>query len=162
MFGFIKKIFIGLLTGVVNAYSHKKCVSLSSRQCKIQPTLINLHPNEYSQGLHYYPFTVNLDRCAGSCNTLNDLSNKLYVPNKTADLNLSAFSMIKRTNASKALTKHISCECKCKFDGRKCNSNQKRNNDKCCPSVKIQNNIVCPKKIIFGILLDAVAKILNI
>ena len=28
------------------------------------------------------------------------------------------------------LTKHISCKCKCKFDGRKCNSNQKRNNNK--------------------------------
>ena len=27
----------------------------------IQPTLINLHPNEYTQGLHYYPFAVNLD-----------------------------------------------------------------------------------------------------
>ena len=23
------------------------------------------------------------------------------------------------------LTKHISCKCKCKFDGKKCNSNQK-------------------------------------
>ena len=25
---------------------------------------------------HYYPFAVKLDRCVGSCNTLNDLSNK--------------------------------------------------------------------------------------
>ena len=48
-----------------------------------QPTLINLHPNEYSQELHYYPFAVNLDRCVGSCSTINDLSNKVCVPNKT-------------------------------------------------------------------------------
>ena len=34
-------------------------------------------------------------------------------------------------NESKTLTKHISCECKCKFDGRKCNSSQWWNNDKC-------------------------------
>ena len=27
--------------------------------------------------------------------------------------------------------KDISCECKCKFFGRKCNSNQTCNNDKC-------------------------------
>ena len=33
---------------------------------EIQPTLINLHPNEYTQELHYYPFTVKLDRCVGS------------------------------------------------------------------------------------------------
>ena len=51
----------------------------------IQPTLINLHPNEYSQEFHYYPFAVKLDRCVGSCNTLNDLSNKVCIPNKTHD-----------------------------------------------------------------------------
>ena len=35
--------------------------------------------------------------------------------------------MITGINESRTLTKHISCECKCKFDGRKCNSNQKWN-----------------------------------
>ena len=39
--------------------------------------------------------------------------------------------MIVRINQSKILTKNISCECKYKYDGRKCNSNQKRNNSKC-------------------------------
>ena len=29
------------------------------------------------------------------------------------------------------IKKHISCKCKCKFHGRKCNLNQKWNNDKC-------------------------------
>ena len=90
----------------------------------IQPILINLHPDEYSQELHYYPFAVKLNRCVGNCNTLNDLSNKVYVPNKTEDLNLSMFNMITVINESKTLTRHISCECKCKFDGRKCNSNR--------------------------------------
>ena len=27
-------------------------------ECMTQPTLINLHPNEYSQELHYYPFAL--------------------------------------------------------------------------------------------------------
>ena len=36
-----------------------------------------------------------------------------------------------RNKCIKTLTKHISCDCKCKFDGRKCNSYQKWNNDKC-------------------------------
>ena len=43
-----------------------------------QPTLINLHPNEYSQDLCYYQFAVNLDRCAGRCNTVDDLSTIVY------------------------------------------------------------------------------------
>ena len=54
----------------------------------IQPTPFNLHRNEYSHKFHYYSFTVNLDRCVGSCNTLNDLSNTVCVPNKIKDLNL--------------------------------------------------------------------------
>ena len=33
-------------------------------------------------------------------------------------------------NESKTLRKHISCKCKCGFDGRKCSSNQWWNNDK--------------------------------
>ena len=60
----------------------------------IQPTLTNWHPNEYSQEFHYYPFAVKLDRCAGSFNTLNELSNKVYFPNKIEDVNQGVFNMI--------------------------------------------------------------------
>ena len=66
-----------------------------------------------------------LNRCVGNCNTLNELSNKVCVTNKTEDLNLSMFNMIKEINESKTLVKYVSCECKCKFESRKCNSNQK-------------------------------------
>ena len=69
MSGLIEKISIGLLTGLLNRSSHAKCVSLSNQKCICtQPSLDNLHPNEYSQEFHYYPFTVKLDRCVGSCN----------------------------------------------------------------------------------------------
>ena len=57
----------------------------------IRPTLINLHPNEYTEGLCYYPFAVNSDRSMGSCNILNDLSKRICVPNKTEYSNLSFF-----------------------------------------------------------------------
>ena len=77
-----------------------------------------------------YPFAVTLDRCVGSCNTLNDLCVKCP-PNKTEDLNISVLNMITEINESKALAKHISCTFICKFDGRKCNSNQWWNNNKC-------------------------------
>ena len=38
-------MFIGLLTGIVSASNHTKCLLLSNQKCMIQPTLINLHPN---------------------------------------------------------------------------------------------------------------------
>ena len=110
---------------------------------RIQLTIIYLYPNEYSQEFQYHPFAVKLDRCVGSCNTLNDLSNKVCVPNKTEDLNVSVFHTIAGINESRTLTKHISCECKCKFDGRKCNSDQWWNNDKCRCEYKKRH--VCEK-----------------
>ena len=67
----------------------------------IQHTLINLHPNEYSQELHYYLYAVNFDRCVGRLNTLNDLSNKACVSKKKEDLNLRAFNMIAGINELK-------------------------------------------------------------
>ena len=54
-----------------------------------------------------------------SYDTLNDLSNNACVPNKTKDINLSVFNKITEINELKTLTTHISCKCKCRFDGRK-------------------------------------------
>ena len=86
MLGIIKKMFIVLLTSIVNssslvnAFGHTKFVSLSNQKCNMQPTLTNLHPNEYSQEPHYHSFVVKVDKCVGSCNTLNHLSNRVCVP----------------------------------------------------------------------------------
>ena len=54
-----------------------------------------------------------------------------YVFQIKQDLNLSVFNMITRINEFITLTNDTSCEFKCKFDGRKYNSDQWWNNDKC-------------------------------
>ena len=47
---------------------------------------------------------------------------------------------------SRTLTKHISCKCECKFDGRKNNLNQKWNNNNFwCKSKKLEEYRVCQK-----------------
>ena len=130
MFGLNKKIFIGLLINIVNTSNHTKCISLSNKKYQIQPTFINLNPNEYSQWFQYYPFAVNLNKHVGSCNTLSDLYKKVCILNKTECLNLSVFNIIARINESKTLTKHISWKCQCRFDERNCNSGQWWTNDK--------------------------------
>ena len=120
----------------------------------IQPTVIYLHPNEYSQELHYL-FVVKLGRCVGISNNFNDLSDKVCFPNKTEDLNLSVFNMITRINESKVLAKHLSCKSKCKFDGRKCSSEQLWSNENCrceckkrhaCEKDYILNPVACSCK----------------
>ena len=137
-------MFIALLTGLVNVSNHTKCVSVSNQKCMIQAILTNLHPNDHSQEFHYYPISVKLDRCVGNCNTVIDLSIKVCIPNKREDLNLSFFNMITGINESKTLTKHISCEWKCKLDETKCNSNQWWNNNKC--QCECKNHHICEKE----------------
>ena len=131
MFGLIKKIFFELLSNIFNGCNHNKCDSLSNQKCIIQTTLINSHPNKYSQEFYYYPFAVKLYRCVGSYNTLNDLFNKVCGSNKTVNLNLNVFNIVIGTNESKILAGYISYECKHIFDGRIYNSYQCCNNNKC-------------------------------
>ena len=76
MFVLNKKIFIGLLIGLFNGSNHTKCIWLINQKCMTQPTLSNL-----SQEFHDNKFSVKLITCVGSCNTLNDLSNKVCIPN---------------------------------------------------------------------------------
>ena len=161
MFRFTKKLLtvsLTTITNVVNASSHTKCVLLSNQECTAQPTIINLHLIEYTQGLHYYPFPVNLDRCVGSCNTLNDLCNKVCVINKTEDSNLSVFNMIAGINELKTLTKHMTCKCKCKLMVESVIQIKSGITINLDASAK---NIIYVKKIIFGILLHAVVKMVN-
>ena len=124
-------MFIILLTSIVSVSNYVNCISLRNQKCMTQPILNNLHCNEYSQKLSYYLIVVNLDKRAGSCNTFDHLSNRLCVSSEIEDLNLHVFSMITKINESRTLIKHISCKYEYKFDSKKCNSNQKWNNDKC-------------------------------
>ena len=54
--------------------------------------------------------------------------------------------MITGINEWRTLKMHISCKCKCKFDGKKCNSDQWWNNDKCqcdCKKCHVHEKKLC-------------------
>ena len=90
----------------------------------VRPTLIDMNPNE----LKYYLFMISLHKCTGNCNVL---SSKICVPKETKDMNANAFNMIANKDEAKAMTEHISCDYKCKFNSTKSNSKQKLNNKTC-------------------------------
>ena len=104
-----------------------KCLSLNDEPCMgcmATPTLIDLNLVE----LKYYPFMISLDKCSGSCYIL---SPQMCVPKETKDINIKVFNMITNKNDAKAMTKHICFDCKCKFNGTACISNQKWNKKTC-------------------------------
>ena len=124
MFGIIKKMHIVLLSSKVDAYNIQNVLGKVIKNVKFNLLLLTYILMNTVKNFTTYPFSIKLNRFVGSWNTLNDLSNKLCIPNKTEDLKLSVFNMITRVNESKTLTKDISCKCKCKFDSRDCNLNQ--------------------------------------
>ena len=72
----------------------------------------------------------------------------MCVPNKTENLNLSMLNMITGINELKTSTKHIPCKYKCRLDGRKCNSDQWQNKNKCwCDCKKCH---VCEKDYVWN------------
>ena len=66
-----------------------------------------------------------------------------YASKLKKDLNLRVFNMITGIHEWKTLTKPTSCESKYRFDARKCNSDQRWNNDKC--RYKCEEPHVCEK-----------------
>ena len=55
MLRIIWKMFIALLTNIVDSSNYTKSASLSNQKCEIQPIRVNLHPNEYNKEFQCYP-----------------------------------------------------------------------------------------------------------
>ena len=102
-------------------------IYICNKLCATTPTLIGLNPIE----LNYDPFITSLDIYKGSSHIVDDLGPKLCVPNKWKYINAIESNMITRINEGKTSMKHILCDCKCKFEDKKCNSNQKWENNNC-------------------------------
>ena len=116
-----------------------------------RPTLIDVNPIEFN----YCSFMISLDKCNLSCNFVDGLSMKVCAPSQIKDVNVKVFNVITRMYEAKALVKHISCNCKCKFSGTTCNSNQKWN---ICVNSSVKS-ILHSKKIIAEILVHVFVKI---
>ena len=117
MFSLIKQVFIVLLS--FSSSLTTKCLSLNDEPCMLRPTVFNLNPVK----LKYYPLMVSLDKYSGSCKSGSHLSTKICVLSKTKGTHIKAFNMTTNRFEAKTLVKHISCDCKCKFNSTTFNSN---------------------------------------
>ena len=102
-----------------------KFLSSNDEPCKVRPTFIDLN----STKLKYYPFLIRLDKCNWRYNTLS--SKNFFQKKKKKSVNVKVFDVIANKNQAKTMTKHVSCDCKCKFNSTASMSNQKWNNKTC-------------------------------
>ena len=102
---------------------------------------------------------VKLDKCIWSCSTLNDLSNKVCIPNKTEDLNIHVFNMITNKKWIKILTWKYHANVNVNL--MKGNVIQIHSGIIINVDVSVKS-IIFVKKIIYWIVLHAVAEMENI
>ena len=130
MFGFIKKVFFTAVTLIIFNLSNinsLEFVPMNNQECKIRPEIINLNTNEPM----YYRYSIKLNKCKGSCNTINDPYAKMCVPDQIKNTSVKVFNLISRTNETRHIKWHKTCKCRCRLDASICNNKQRRNDGKC-------------------------------
>ena len=65
-----------------------KRVSMNNQECTVRPEIININNNEPS----FYPYSVKISKCSGSCENVNDPYKKLCVPDVSKNMNVKVFN----------------------------------------------------------------------
>ena len=89
-----------------------KCVSMNNQEYTIRLEIININSNEP----RFYPYSIEVNKCSGSCNNINDPYAKSCVPDVGKTINVKVFNLISRTNKTKHIKWHETCKCKCRLD----------------------------------------------
>ena len=69
MLGFIKQIFISTMMffSSLPDVNSLECVSLKNQECKVRPKIVDINSNKPI----FYPFSIKINKCSGSCNNIN-------------------------------------------------------------------------------------------
>ena len=102
MLGFIKNVSFTAITFFrfnVLSVNSLECVSMNNQVCKIRSEKINTNNNEPV----FYPFSIKVNKCSGSCNNINDPYDKLCVPDVVKKINLKVFYLVSWSNQAKQI-----------------------------------------------------------
>ena len=145
----MKKCFFTPMTflNLLNVNS-LECVSMNNQERKIKTKIIHLKTDE----VIFYPYSIKINRCKGSCNTINDPNARICVSNQIKNIHLKVFNLLSRTNETRHIKGHKTCKCKCRLDASICNNNASNCDCECGKSCDIEDyldykNCMCRKKI---------------
>ena len=95
---------IGLTISLFNIIKIKalECVSVVNQKCMPRPKILDVN--------------VQVNKCSGSCNTLNNPMAKLCVPNVIKGVNMQVYNFLMRLNETRNVLWHESCKCVCKLN----------------------------------------------
>ena len=82
---------------------------MNNQRCKIKTEIINVNTNETV----FYPYSIEINKCKGSCNIINDPYAKICVPDTIKNINVKVFNLMPRTNETRHIKWHKICKCRC-------------------------------------------------
>ena len=121
-------LLINLVINVLNVLKVKSfyCVSMINQKCMSRSKIIDVNANE-----PFYPYSININKCSGSCNNINDTFAKLCAPDITKNINVKVFNLMSRISETRQIVWHETCKCVCRLTTAACNSGQVWNKGKC-------------------------------
>ena len=147
MFRFAKQIFVSIMIFFgynILGVNSSKCVSINNQECKVRPEIININSDEPL----FYPYSIKVNKCSGSCNDINDPYSKMCVPDVVKYINVKVFNLMSRTNKTRHIKRYETCKCKCRLNASVCNNKQSWNNDKCrCECKELIDKGICDKRL---------------
>ena len=147
IFRLIKKVFFLGLKILSNFTNALDCVSIKNQECKVRLEIVDINSNSPI----FYPFSIKINKCSGSCNNVNNPYAKICVPDVIKDLNVKVFNLMSRTNETRFIKWHETCKCKCRLDGSICNSKQRWSENKCmCECKELTDKRTCDKGFIWN------------
>ena len=111
MLRFVKQIFVSIMIFIgcnLSNLNSLKCISIKNQECKIRPEIVNVNSNEPT----FYPYSVKINKCRGSCNNINDPYAKMYIPGVVKNMNIKVFDLMSWTNETRYIKFHETCKCK--------------------------------------------------
>ena len=106
-----------------------ECISVVNKKCMPRPKIHNL--NEGIGEALFYPYNVVVNKCSGSCDTLDNPMSKICVPKIIKNVNMKVYNFLMRLNETRNVLWHESCKCVCRLNSSVCNSKQIWNSDTC-------------------------------
>ena len=142
-----------LINLVINLFNTIKvnsleCMSMINQKCMSRPKIIDINANEPV----FYPYSIKVNKCSGSCNNINDPYAKLCVPDIIKNINVKVFNLMSRINETRQIIRHETCKCVCRLTSAVCNSMQIWTEDKyrCECKEDLINNMECDKGYIWN------------
>ena len=136
-----------VLNAILRNVNPLKCVSMNNQECKIRTNIIDVNNMEST----FYPFSISVNKCSGSCNNINDPYAELCVADVVKNINVKVFNLMPRSNETRHIEWHETCKCKCSLDASVCNNKKRWNKDKCrCECKELIDKGICDKGFIWN------------